>query len=318
MTNVISQTEAGVILDEEREAVELHELQQTLQHRETAKLAVPAVGAISSGRIHLDIYPRPNGVEHRGTVVFIGGLSNYALGYATFIARLPELGYDAVALDLRGHGRSSGRRGDFDIHSSIVDIRTTVDYAADRFGGPIVLMGSSLGGFWSLVGANAIDKVDAAISHFVMLPDMPVTAKDRRMAPVAKLLNKVAPGFRLNTKSIANWDGVSEDPKLKANVMKDPLMAFKYSVRALASGLTYAPSRPLHKLRVPHLVIHGENDRMTPRPYLESVFARLEGDKELAIIPGAGHMGGLIEHQDEVVDVVANWLGAHLPARVSA
>ena len=112
---------------------------------------------------------------------------------------------------------------------------------------------------------------------------------------------------------------MSEKPKrLRVNgravlTFDDPLMAWKYSARALASGFRYSPSRPLTKLRIPHLVLLGERDPMTPFEYTRGIYAQLEGDKEWVTIPDAGHMGGLAEHQDEVLDAVDDFLGRRMP-----
>ena len=90
-------------------------------------------------------------------------------------------------------------------------------------------------------------------------------------------------------------------------------MAFKYTARALASGFTYQPATPLTKLRIPHLVVLGDRDTMTPLPYTKRIFEQLEGDKEWRTIADAGHMGGLVEHQDEMLEIVDEYLGRRMP-----
>jgi alpha-beta hydrolase superfamily lysophospholipase len=299
---VLRTTPTGHVDEIERASIALHRYEQAVAARDTARIAVPG------GEVHLDIYPAPDTAPVRGTVVFVGGLSAHALLYADFQHHLSERGWNVVALDVRGHGRSSGRRGDFTMEMVIEDMRATAAYARERFSGPLVLMGSSLGGFYALLGANAIEDFDLAVSHWIFLPQFPVTSKDARVKPVALLLNRLVPSLRISTKLVAEWDHVADSAILRQRCFDDPLMVWKYSVRALAGGIAYTPARPLTSLRCPHLVVIGTNDQMTPLAYTQRIFDMLEGDKKLVTIAGAGHMGGLVEHQDAMLNAVDGWL----------
>jgi alpha-beta hydrolase superfamily lysophospholipase len=290
----------------EAPVVELYGYEDAMLHRRAVRIGVGEL------EIHLDVYPARGDAPRKGALIFIGGLSAHALQYASFLSELSARGWDVVAPDIRGHGRSSGKRGDFTMQGMLADIDGAIDYAVEKFGGPVGLMGSSLGGFYALCVAGALERIDAAVSHWIMLPDMPVTEKDRRMRPIASVLGRVAPGLRMSTKSVARWDHVSQDPAIRQKLYDDPLMVWKYTLRALLSGMTYTPARPITGLRVPHLVVIGEEDLMTPLAYTREAFAKLTGDKELITIPGAGHMGGLVEFQDEMLGAVDGFLTKRL------
>jgi pimeloyl-ACP methyl ester carboxylesterase len=305
---VVSTTPTGEVSPDEAATVALFGWIDAANARDTAFLEV---GAQGEGRVHVDVYPAQG--TARGNVVFVGGLSNHAFGSAQFEHELSKRGWNVVGVDLRGHGRSSGKRGDFTIAMVVEDLAAAAAYAKDRFGGEVAVMGSSLGGFYALCAANAIEGLSCAVSHWIFLPNEPVTKKDARMRPVALLLDKVAPGLRIKTTQVADWSGVCEDPELKQKCFDDPLMAWKYTARALASGFRYDPPRPLTDLRVPHLVLLGERDPMTPFEYTRGIYAQLKGDKEWVTIPDAGHMGGLVEHQGEVLDAVDDFLGRKMP-----
>jgi pimeloyl-ACP methyl ester carboxylesterase len=304
---VVSTTPTGEVSTDEAATIALFGFIDAANARDTAMLAV---GADGMGRVHVDVYPARGAA--RGSVVFVGGLSNHAFGSASFEHELSKRGWNVVGVDLRGHGRSSGRRGDFTIPMMLEDLAAAGGYAKERFGGKVAVMGSSLGGFYALCAANAIDGLTCAVSHWIYLPNEAITKKDARMRPLALLLDKVVPSMRLPTKQVANWDGVCEDPVLRQKCFDDPLMAWKYSARALASGMRHDPKVPLTQLRTPHLVVIGEQDTMTPMPYTKKVYDQLVGDKEWRVVPGAGHMGGLVEHQDEMLEIVDDFLGRRL------
>lgn len=313
---VMSTTPTGEVSADEAATIALYEFVDAAHARDTALLNVGP-----QDRVHVDVYPATSTDDHpiRGTVVFVGGLSNHALGSASFEHELSKRGWNVVGLDLRGHGRSSGRRGDFSITMMLEDVAAAGAYAKERFGKelPVAVMGSSLGGFYALCAANAIDGFACAISHWIYLPNEAITQKDARMRPIALLLDKLFPRLRLPTRSVANWDGVCEDAELRQRCFDDPLMVWRYSARALASGFRYAPARPLTELRIPHLVLIGERDTMTPMPYTKRIYEQLVGEKEWVVIPEAGHMGGLVEHQDEVLFAVDDFLARRCAAKIA-
>lgn len=306
--HVVATTPTGEVSAQEAPTVALYGWIDAANARDTAYVRT----LDGNGCVHLDIYPAEG--QTRGTVVFVGGLSNHALGYADFEWKLARRGWNVVAVDLRGHGRSSGSRGDFTIAMVVDDLATAAAYAKDRFGGPLALMGTSLGGFYALCGANAIEGLTCAVSHWIFLPNEPMTKKDARMRPISLLLDRVLPKLRIPTTQVADWSGVCDDPALKQACFDDPLMVWKYTARSLASGFRHDPPRPLTDLRVPHLVLLGERDTMTSPEYTKGIYAQLRGDKEWVTIPDAGHMGGLVEHQDEVLDAVDGFLGRSMAA----
>ncbi len=309
MAEVIASTGQGEVLDGERRTIETYQLRGALDRRSTMRVVS------GTGELHVDHYPseRPGGGESKGAVVFVHGLSGHCLMYAGFLDALSRRGFEVYGIDVRGHGRSSGPAGDFTMETVVQDLATGVELARDRGEERVALFGSSLGGYWSLAGANAIEDVDLCISHWVMLPDMPVTRLDRRMRPVAKVLSRLAPRMHRDTKTIANWDAVCDDPRLVEDVYADPMMTWQYTMRALASGIEYSPPRPLTDLRVPQLVLIGEEDGMTPLEYTRRVAERLRGELDLHVVPNAGHMGGLIEHRPEVLAVADHWLTSRFP-----
>src|SRR5688500_17842575 len=116
---VVSSTPTGEVSPDEAATVTLYGWVDALAARHTGSLAVG-----DRGRVHVDAYPAQG--TPRGSVVFVGGLSNHALGYADFQYQLSRRGWNVVGVDLRGHGRSSGKRGDFTIEMVVEDLAAAV------------------------------------------------------------------------------------------------------------------------------------------------------------------------------------------------
>ena len=87
----------------------------------------------------------------RGTVVISHGASEHSDRYARFAGSLNAAGWDAVALDHRGHGRTGpstgvGRLGPAGAQGLLDDLgRLVADAIAGADGRPIVLFGHSMG-----------------------------------------------------------------------------------------------------------------------------------------------------------------------------
>ncbi len=94
-------------------------------------------------RLHLDVIEID---KTRPTAVFMPGTNAYALLYGEFLTALADRGYNIVGFDPRGHGRSEGARGSYTLPELVGDMRSATEYARKRFGGPIVVAGSSQGG----------------------------------------------------------------------------------------------------------------------------------------------------------------------------
>jgi hypothetical protein len=83
-------------------------------------------------RIHLTVLPFGPATP---TLVFIPGTSVYAWFYIEFLVEMNRQGFNVVGFDPRGHGLSSGPRGDYSIDEEVEDTLAVVKCARERFGG---------------------------------------------------------------------------------------------------------------------------------------------------------------------------------------
>src|SRR6478736_1990281 len=85
--------------------------------------------------------------DARGTIVIVHGLGEHIGRYAHVASRLNASRWSVVGYDQRGHGASPGERGRITAPDDLLaDLAAVIDDVRAEAGGPLVLLGHSLGG----------------------------------------------------------------------------------------------------------------------------------------------------------------------------
>jgi uncharacterized protein len=103
--------------------------------------------------------------ERRASLVFLHGVGDNRAGVTGLLPRFMPRGFDVIAYDSRAHGESGGDACTYGFWEK-QDLRAVIDVLRP---GPVVLLGTSLGGAVALQEAAAIARAG---------PDL---AEDRRM-----------------------------------------------------------------------------------------------------------------------------------------
>ncbi|MCX8112117.1 MAG: lysophospholipase [Bacteroidia bacterium] len=83
----------------------------------------------------------------KGTVIWVHGYAEHSGRYRGIVDYLAQRGWGGVAWDLRGHGRSTGRRGFVtDLEEYLYDLTAIWTHWREKIHFPVVLFGHSLGG----------------------------------------------------------------------------------------------------------------------------------------------------------------------------
>lgn len=101
------------------------------------------------------------------TVLLVHGWDSFALDFYKLIPKLLAKGFRVIALDMPGHGQSSGSI------SSLPHFKFIMEQYLKRFGAPYALIGHSLGGAAS---AFVLTDTQQQVSKLVMLAN-PIVAK---------------------------------------------------------------------------------------------------------------------------------------------
>lgn len=238
-------------------------------------------------------------------VLIVHGLGEHSGRYEHVGARLAAAGLDVHAVDLRGFGRSAGRRAYVarwaQLHDDVEAALGVVRAATE--GKPVALYGHSLGGLVAL-GYVLTDRPrpDLLVLSGPAL-DVNVPAP-KRLA--AQLLSRVAPTLQIRN----GFDGavLSRDPAVGVAYLADELNCHATTTRfgAEALGEQSRVRSALDRLTVPTLVVHGADDRLVPPAASE----RLRGRPGVTrtVYPGLRHEVHNEPEWASVVDDIVGWL----------
>ncbi len=270
--------------------------------------------------LHIDIYPRAE--VDAPVIIFNHGLGGYSRMFVRLALAFYDLGYTVLLPDQRGQGFSGGRRGDATVNETVQNIVDVAQWARIRYGGPIYLMGTSLGGGYTYYAAAAgapaeaiacINLFDfgnpldgAEISRFSELRRIPPAA--HLAAWVMRLLALMFGWLHVPLSWFARMENLMDDRDFvfHAQWSADPVPPRSMTVRSLASLLSTPPQVPLEYNRTPTLVINQSLDRMVQPQVTQRNFERLGGDKRLVEAP-YGHWSNQSEFLATVLASCNEW-----------
>jgi acylglycerol lipase len=251
----------------------------------------------------------------RAVVVIHHGLKSHSEHYGAFARRIVALGYAVYAYDMRGHGRSEGRRASLDDFEDLIEDLSIflARVRAREPQRPVFLMGHSVGG--------------AVVTLFTLVRHPPLTGLVL-LAPALRVDSSplVAAAAPLSGTLMPNFPAVdvpdeafSRDPGTLAEMARDPLLYHPVGPARTAAGLLGALERVwahADELDVPLLALHGTADRATdPRGSAELVRRAHTSDKKLLLYRGLFHDLFHEPEREQVIDDVVEWLTRRTPAK---
>ena len=155
------------------------------------------------------------------------GLGEHQGRYDTLAARLRHWGYGCWRYDLRGHGRSEGRRGDApQVHTLLEDLAGHLDSVrAQTPGRPLVLLGHSLGGLIAartVAGALLGEAFGRAPDALVLSSPALDPGMSGSQAAMLAVARRLAPHLAVSNGLQPEW--ISRDPAVVQAYIDDPLV----------------------------------------------------------------------------------------------
>lgn len=255
--------------------------------------------------------PEPSTVLARAVVCVLHGVAEHSGRYEHVGSALAGRGFEVVAVDHRGHGRSGGRRGHVDRWSQYLDDIEDQMAEIRGLGRPVVMLGHSLGGLMALSycveGRPAPDLLVVSAPALGYALDRPRQLLRLAGPVLASLAPTATVGINRDLSLLAT------DPEVAAEAAADPLWNREVTV-SLGWQVLRAAVRTrtrLDRLEAPVLCVHGRDDHLVPAAASE-ILASAAG-AERRVYEGLRHE---VFNEPAGLDVLAeviDWIEANLP-----
>lgn len=254
----------------------------------------------------MDLYVKSYIVKKEKCRIFIvHGICEHSGRYKWLAKRLNHNKISVIVYDLRGHGKSAGKRGyikNYQEHIKDLDdvIKKHDNKDVKRF-----LLGHSLGGLIShmyMVDNN--QKIDGIITSGAP------TNYIKDVRPLKFGIHKLL-GF-INVKNKFGKDALSKDIKVEEDYLNDPLVLKTFKLRLagemFVNGVKYL-NRNIEKLNKPTLLLHGEEDKIVPKEHSERLYDLIKHDyKHLLIYENMYHEIFNEIEKEKVFSDVLSWI----------
>jgi acylglycerol lipase len=245
-------------------------------------------------------------------VLLIHGLGEHSGRYETWAQRFVKENIAVYALDLHGHGHTTGGRGHTDafgyLYDDIQHLLSTV--SSDYPEAKIHLYGHSMGGA-VILGFAAFRSHNADVPPVASIVTTGTAIRPGFEPPAWKLklaawLDNIVPWLALGNELDPSW--LSSDKNIVAAYNADPLVHDRISVRWYNEWMRIIEAIKLDskKFKSPIFMMHGAADRATS-PKAAEEMARVIHAK-FQSWPGAFHELHHEPCQDQVFSAIVDWI----------
>lgn len=250
--------------------------------------------------------------EPRAVICLVHGLGEHSGRYSRVAGFLNGTGCALLALDLRGHGRSEGKRGHTpDVEALMDDISNLLMEAEKRYpGSPRFLYGHSMGG--NLVINFALRR-NSRLRGVIASAPLLRTAFDppRWKLIIVKIMRSLWPSFSTSNELEVNW--LSRDQAVVQAYRDDPLVHDRVTATFLdirEAGVWAVEHAG--ELSLPLLLMHGDADRITSLRASREFAAGAGDGCTLKIWNGLYHEIHSEPEREDVLSCLARWLNSKL------
>ncbi len=247
-----------------------------------------------------------------GVICLVHGLGEHSSRYQYWAEKLTSTGYAMLAFDLRGHGRSGGKRGDTPSYNHFADdISILLDQAAKEYPNtPTFLYGHSLGGM--LVLYYLIKNKPEIKGAVVTSPGLRTMLDQQKVKVTAlRILEPIM--SKVTMPNGLELEGLSKDTNVVDKYRNDPLVHDRVSLRmgkGMIDTIDYIFSNA-SKIDIPLLLMHGSADMITYQQGSEEVAEKINSECTLKIWEGLYHELQNEPEKDQVFAYLLDWLNRH-------
>jgi len=249
----------------------------------------------------------------KATIVLIHGVSEHSTRYKHVGEYFAAQGYTVHTMDLRGHGRSPGRRilvRQLDEHSN--DVATFLAWvraqgSQSNAEQPLFLMGHSMGGL--IVTYYVLTQKPALAGVILSSPAIKLAPVSPLLVAIGRVIAQIMPGLPMVP---LDTGLLSRDPLIIQANRDDPLV-YHGNIPA-ATGLAMIKAvayvqRNMEAFQLPLLIIQGTADQLVDPEGSKQLYACAKSsDKTLKLYEGFYHEVLNEPEKEEVMAEIIEWL----------
>jgi acylglycerol lipase len=245
----------------------------------------------------------------RAIINYVHGFKDHSNRFSHWAIKLTKEGFGVIAIDLRGHGRSEGRRGYAEsFERYLQDVGVLCNFSRNSYPGiRQILYGHSLGGNivtnYLIAGKGLPDAAVITSPWFRLAFQPSVIART-----MATILRYTLP--RVHIKSELDVKGLSRDPEIGREYLKDPLVHNRITPKlffAIEKNGAKA-SHSIYKINIPLLVMHGSADIITSFRQTKAFVLHAGCRTQFKEWPGCQHELHNELNAGEIFDFLVCWL----------
>lgn len=254
----------------------------------------------------------------KAAVVLVHGAGEHCGRYEHAAAYFTAHGYEVLAGDLPGHGRSPGIRGHIDSFDEFIDVAAGwIAEAEERTTGrPVFLLGHSMGGLISLRLAEAHPAAERLAGIIASSPALRIKMQvPAWKLAAAKTLKMIAP--RLLLPSGVRGITLTRDADIVRAALADPYMHNVMSAKFYYefTNLMEFTLRDAGLIRKPVCILHGGADELIDPAATEQLGGLLTvPDREISVLPGLHHEIMNEPERREIFRRIVEWMDRRVSA----
>jgi alpha-beta hydrolase superfamily lysophospholipase len=245
----------------------------------------------------------------KAVICLAHGLSDHGGRFIELAETLSAHGFIFIAPDLRGNGKSPGKRGHFDSLEQVMDdLKCVISHARIQFPGlPVFLYGQSMGGNLVINFALCFPEfVDGVVSSspWLRLANPPSSI----VSGMASVLRKLIPSLLINN-GLKSSD-LTHDGTIRQAYNTDRLIHCKVSVNTFFIIKECGEWAIQHagELKIPLLLMHGDADQITSYNASCEFASKSNNNLTFKTWPGLFHELHNEPGKEEIIEFVISWL----------
>ncbi len=246
----------------------------------------------------------------RGEVLLVHGHGEHAVRHGDTMEVLADEGWRVTGWDLRGHGRSSGRRGWMASYGQFLDDAREIcrDYvfATVQGGRPVFLFGHSMGAQLAL--RLALDEPGRFTGIVASAPWLRLRVSlPAWKSALAAWAGRHAPWLTLSTG--LKLKELTSEPQIRLPAAEAALLHRRMSARMFHELQAGAAHLLEHagELSTPCLIIQGQDDPIMEPGAARDFAGALNGPSRLVVLPGVRHEPHNDPRRSEVLRIILDW-----------